>query len=175
MAGEDRDADSAVDEVGGTRVLVQIEPLPEEESTFDADMGVECIVSVRVEDSLDDVELEDWPLACRELSDDPRERLDLVVPGSRCFSPGVPEGFNALCKGGLTGFADERDGGAGRGDTVRPYIGSTEGDDFGNGMAGDFAGGWDRSDPAEELRPARTKVARDVRVELLPLPCFDLV
>lgn len=52
-------------------------PLPD-----DGDTGEVGIVSVRVEDSLDDGELEDRPLACRELSEDPRERLDLGTLGN---------------------------------------------------------------------------------------------
>jgi len=216
MVGEDRNADGAMDpEADGTGLSVATTPLQE---AFDADIGVVGMVSVRVEDSLDDGELEDRPLACRELSEDPRERLDLgtlgkgsagggeleprtllvsveeaavdgdledfegvgddddrvavidcpgaegagnlapidepavdavgireseaaralsldgttafeswtvigaalgttsheacfvldtAVPGSGCFPPGVSEGFSALCRGGLTRFADE--------------------------------------------------------------------
>jgi hypothetical protein len=83
MAGEDRNADGALDpEVDGARLSVATAPLPEADNTFDADTGVVGMVSVRVEDSLDDGELEDRPLACRELSEDPRERLDLGTFGN---------------------------------------------------------------------------------------------
>ena len=105
--------------------------------------------------------------------------LDPAVPGSGCFPPGVSESFNALCKGGLTRFADEWEGGGGRGDAVRSDVGSTEGDDFDVGMAGDFAGDEDEPDPVKELgvrrRPTRTEAARDAKLESLPFPCPDLV
>ncbi len=92
MAGEDLNADGAVDpEVDDTRLFEESVAelptalLPEADNAFDADDGVVGTMSVRVEDSLDDGELVDRPLACRdrELSEDARdERLGLGRPGS---------------------------------------------------------------------------------------------
>lgn len=79
MAGEDRNADGAVDpELERARLFeasVALVPPPEAGNAFDADNGAVGTVSVRVEDSLDDGELVDRLLACRELSEDARERL----------------------------------------------------------------------------------------------------
>ena len=63
---------------------------------------------------------------------------------------------------------------------VRSDVGSTEGDDFDNEIAGDFGEGGDRTlDPVKELgvrrRPTRTEAARDAKLESLPPPCPDLV
>ena len=83
VGGGDLNADGAVDP--GTRVSVvepPTVPLPEAHDAFDADNGAVGTMSVRLEDSLDDGELDDRLLACRELSEDPRERLDLGRPGS---------------------------------------------------------------------------------------------
>lgn len=86
MAGEDLNADGAVDpEVDDTResvTEVPAVPLPEADNAFDADNGVAGTISVRVEDSLDDGELVVRSLACRELSEDARERLGRGRPGS---------------------------------------------------------------------------------------------
>jgi hypothetical protein len=89
MAGGDLNADGAVvPEADGARLLEEsvVEPPtvppPEADNAFDADSGVVGTVSVRVEDSLDDGELVDRPLACRELSEDVRVRLRLGTPGN---------------------------------------------------------------------------------------------
>lgn len=49
--------------------------LPERDTAFDVDGGIEGIVSVRVEDSLEDGEPEEGALACRDTSEEVRERL----------------------------------------------------------------------------------------------------
>jgi hypothetical protein len=98
MAGCDLNADGAVDpEVDGTRLFEEsvVEPptvpLPEADNAFDADNGEVGTVSVRVEDSLDDGELVDRPLACRALSEDVRVRLGLGRPGSGSVGGGELE------------------------------------------------------------------------------------
>jgi hypothetical protein len=82
MAGGDRNADGAVvPKVDVFEESVALAPLPEADAC-DADSGVAGTVSVRVEDSLDDGELVDRLLACRELSEDARERLGLGTLGN---------------------------------------------------------------------------------------------
>jgi len=85
-AGEDRNADGAVDPaLDGARLFedsVAVALLPEADNAFGADNGGEGTVSVRVEDSLDDGEFEDRPLGCRELSEDARDMLGLGTLGN---------------------------------------------------------------------------------------------
>jgi hypothetical protein len=50
-------------------------PLPEADTAFDVDNGIEGIVSVRVEDPLEDGEPEDGALACCDISEEVRDRL----------------------------------------------------------------------------------------------------
>lgn len=90
MAGEDLNADGAVDPEVDETILVE-ESAPEADNAFDADDGLVGTMSVRVEDSLDDGELVDRPPACRELSEDARERLDLGRPGSGSAGGGEVE------------------------------------------------------------------------------------
>lgn len=95
MAGEDRNADGAVvPEVDGIGLFEEsdaLTPLPEADNAFDAADGVAGTVRVRVEDSLDDGELVDRLLACRELSEDPRDRLGLGTLGNGSAGGGEVE------------------------------------------------------------------------------------
>lgn len=75
MAGGERNADGAV-----VPVEESVAVAPEAGDGFDADNGAAGMVSVRVEDSLDEGELR--LLACRELSEDARERLGLGTLGN---------------------------------------------------------------------------------------------
>ncbi len=50
-------------------------PLPEADTEFDVNGGTEGFVSVRVEDPLEDGEPEEGALACREMSEEVRERF----------------------------------------------------------------------------------------------------
>ena len=78
MEGVDRNADGAVDPR-----LFEESVVAAGDSVFDADNGgVVGTVSVRVEDSLDDGELEVRPLACRVLSEEARETLGLGTLGN---------------------------------------------------------------------------------------------
>ena len=126
VAGEDLNADGAEDpEVDGTKLFEEsaVEPptvpLPEADTVFDADNGVVGTVSVRVEDSLDDGELVDRPLACWELSEDTRERLRLGRPGSGSAGGGELE-FNPTrlvrVEAAVDGDLEEFEGGVEVGD-----------------------------------------------------------
>lgn len=83
MEGVDRNADGAMDPEEDSTELFEESVAAAADSVFDAgNGGVVGIVSVRVEDSLDDGELEVRPLACRELSEEAREMLGLGTLGN---------------------------------------------------------------------------------------------
>jgi hypothetical protein len=69
-AGRDLTVDAVVDTDGDERVSV-----PEADTVCDVDDGIGGIVSVRVEDSLEDGEPEEVALACRDVSEEVRERF----------------------------------------------------------------------------------------------------
>ncbi len=71
--GRDLTVDAVVDPDGYERVFV--ESVPEADTACDVDDGTGGIVSVRVEDSLEDGEPEEGALACRDMSEEVRERL----------------------------------------------------------------------------------------------------
>ena len=72
-AGRDLTVDAAVDTDGDEGVFE--ESVPEVDTVCDVDDGIEGIVSVRVEDSLEDGEPEEGALACRDVSEEVRERF----------------------------------------------------------------------------------------------------
>jgi hypothetical protein len=81
-AGGDLTTSAVVDPEGDdARTLEESVPepptvlLPEADKAFDVDDGIGDIVSVRIEDSLDDGELVEVPLACCDVSEDVREGL----------------------------------------------------------------------------------------------------
>ena len=71
--GRDLTVDAVVDTDGDERVVE--ESVPEADTVCDVDDGIEGIVSVRVEDSLEDGEPEEGALACRDTSEEVRERF----------------------------------------------------------------------------------------------------
>lgn len=75
--GRDLTVDAVIDPEGDEESAPPLAtvPLPEADTAFDVDDGIEGIVSVRVEDSLEDGEPEEGVLACRDTSEDVRERL----------------------------------------------------------------------------------------------------
>ena len=79
--GRDLTVNAAVDPEGDDKRVFE-ESVPQllavslaGDTAFDVDGGIEGIVSVRVEDSLEDGEPEDGALACRDTSEEVRERL----------------------------------------------------------------------------------------------------
>jgi hypothetical protein len=80
-AGRDLTVDAVVDPDGDKRVFevsvpeLPTVPLPEADTGFNVDGGTEGFVSVRVEDPLEDGEPEEGALACREMSEEVRERF----------------------------------------------------------------------------------------------------
>lgn len=72
-AGRDLTVDAVVGTDGDERVFE--ESVPEADTVCDVDDGIEGIVSVRVEDSLEDGEPEEGALACRDMSEEVRERF----------------------------------------------------------------------------------------------------
>lgn len=72
-AGGDLAVDAVVDPDGDERVFKG--SVPEADTVCDVDDGIGGIVSVRVEDSLEDGEPEEGALACRDRSEEVRERL----------------------------------------------------------------------------------------------------
>jgi hypothetical protein len=72
-AGRDLTVDAVADTDGDERVVE--ESVPEADTVCDVDDGIEGIVSVRVEDSLEDGEPEEGALACRDMSEEVRERF----------------------------------------------------------------------------------------------------
>jgi hypothetical protein len=68
--GRDLTVDAVVDTDGDERVSV-----PEADTVCDVDDGTGGMVSVRVEDSLEDGEPEEGVLACRDVSEEVRERF----------------------------------------------------------------------------------------------------
>ena len=73
-AGRDLTVDAVADTDGDEWVFD--ESVPEADTVCDVDNGIEGIVSVRVEDSLEDGEPEEGAaLACRDSSEEVRERL----------------------------------------------------------------------------------------------------
>ena len=72
-AGGDLTVDAVVDIDGDERVFE--ESMPEVGTVCDVDDGIEGIVSVPVEDSLEDGEPEEGALACRDMSEEVRERF----------------------------------------------------------------------------------------------------
>jgi len=118
MAGGERNADGAVvPEVDVTGLFEEsVAIAPEADNVFDADNGVAGTVSVRVEDSLDDGELVDRLLACRELSEDARDRLGLGTLGNGSAGGGELEpsptrlvSVEAAVDGDLEGFGGDVD------------------------------------------------------------------
>jgi hypothetical protein len=71
--GRDLTVNVVVDTDGDERVFG--ESFPEADTVCGVDDGIEGIVSVRVEDSLEDGEPEEGPLACRDMSEEVRERF----------------------------------------------------------------------------------------------------
>jgi hypothetical protein len=72
-AGRDLAVDAVIDTDGDESVFE--ESVPEAETVCDVDDGIEGTVSVRVEDSLEDGEPEERALACRDVSEEVRERF----------------------------------------------------------------------------------------------------
>lgn len=72
-AGRDLTVDAVDDTDGDERVIE--ESVPEADTPCDVDEGIEGIMTVRVEDSLEDGEPEEGALACREMSEEVRERF----------------------------------------------------------------------------------------------------
>ena len=72
-AGGDLTVDAVVDTDGCERVFEV--SVPEADTACDVDDGIGGIVSVRVEDSLEDGEPEEGALACRDVSEEVRERF----------------------------------------------------------------------------------------------------
>jgi hypothetical protein len=79
--GRDLTANAVVDPEGDDKRVFE-ESVPQlltvslpGDTAFDVDGGIEGIVSVRVEDSLEDGEPEEGALACRDISEEVRERL----------------------------------------------------------------------------------------------------
>jgi hypothetical protein len=72
-AGRDLTVDAVVDTDRDDRLFE--ESVPEAGTVCDVDDGIEGIVSVRVEDSLEDGEPEEGALACRDVSEEVRERF----------------------------------------------------------------------------------------------------
>lgn len=83
-------------------------PLPEADKVFDVDDGIGDIVSVRVEDSLDDGELVEAPPACCDISEDVRERLGRGSLGNGPAGGGElePDGTRLVCVDGETTAID---------------------------------------------------------------------
>ncbi len=71
--GRDLTVDAVVDTDGDERVSE--EPVPEADTECSVEDGTERIVNVRVEDSLEDGEAEEGALACRDMSEEVRERF----------------------------------------------------------------------------------------------------
>jgi hypothetical protein len=71
--GRDLTVDAVIDTDGDESVVE--ESVPEADTVCDVDDGIGGIVSVRVEDSLEDGEPEERALACRDVSEDVRERF----------------------------------------------------------------------------------------------------
>jgi hypothetical protein len=71
--GRDLTVDAVVDTDRDEMVFE--ESVPEADTICDVDDGIEGIVSVRVEDSLEDGEPEEGALACRDVSEEVRERF----------------------------------------------------------------------------------------------------
>jgi hypothetical protein len=72
-AGRDLTVNAVVDTGGDERVFEEF--VPEADTVCDVDDGIEDIVRARVEDSLEDGEPEEGALACRDTSEEVRERL----------------------------------------------------------------------------------------------------
>jgi hypothetical protein len=72
-AGRDLAVDAVVDTDGDDRVFE--ESVPEADTVCDVDDGMGGIVSVRVEDSLEDGEPEEGAPVCRDVSEEVRERF----------------------------------------------------------------------------------------------------
>ena len=72
-AGRDLTVDAVVVTDGDDKVFE--ESVPEADTVCDVDDGIEGIVSVRVEDSLEDGEPEEGVFACRDVSEEVRERF----------------------------------------------------------------------------------------------------
>jgi hypothetical protein len=82
-----------------SRIELPTAAFPEAAIAFDVDDGMEGFVSVRVEDSLDDGELEEGALVCCDVSDEVRERFGRGTFGSGSVGGGelAPDPIRLAC------------------------------------------------------------------------------